>query len=178
VLVQMAHLLRENTRGSDVLARYGGEEFVVLLPQVARDEALEVAEKLRRAVEEHPFEVGRVQPGGKVTISVGVATLPLDGSEQARLVDAADSALYASKRGGRNKVTGYQPGMEHHPGRERGPYAQRRRTGEQALQQGNHRVAAGGVDGNRCQRVTGLVEHADMDAVLIFKAGDFHGSDS
>jgi diguanylate cyclase (GGDEF)-like protein len=132
-LKEVCQNLRRIVRKVDTVARYGGEEFVVLLPQVARDEALEVAEKLRRAVEEHPFEVGRVQPGGKVTISVGVATLPLDGSEQARLVDAADSALYASKRGGRNKVTGYQPGMEHHPGRERGPYAQRRRTGEQPI---------------------------------------------
>jgi diguanylate cyclase (GGDEF)-like protein len=132
-LKEVCQNLKAVVRKVDTVARYGGEEFVVLLPQVARDEALEVAEKLRRAVEEHPFEMGRTQPGGKVTISVGVATFPTDATEQARLVDAADSALYASKRGGRNKVTGYQPGMEQHPGRERGPFAQRRRTGEQPI---------------------------------------------
>lgn len=129
-LKQVTTALKQVVRKVDTLARYGGEEFVVLLPQVDREEALEVAEKLRRVVEETAFEHGAVQPGGKVTISVGVATLPTDATEQARLVDAADSALYASKRGGRNRVTGFAPGMEQHPGRERGPFAQRKRTGE------------------------------------------------
>jgi diguanylate cyclase (GGDEF)-like protein len=129
-LKQVCQALKRIVRKVDTLARYGGEEFVVLLPQVGRDEALEVAEKLRHAVEETEFENGTLQPGGRVTISLGVATLPTDAPDQARLIDAADSALYASKRGGRNKVTGYAPGMEQHPGRERGPYAQRRRTGE------------------------------------------------
>lgn len=129
-LKQVTTALRQIVRKVDTLARYGGEEFVVLLPQVDREEALEVAEKLRRVVEETTFEHGAVQPGGRVTISVGVATLPTDATEQARLVDAADSALYASKRGGRNRVTGFAPGMEQHPGRERGPFAQRKRTGE------------------------------------------------
>jgi diguanylate cyclase (GGDEF)-like protein len=129
-LKQVTTALKQVVRKVDTLARYGGEEFVVLLPQVDREEALEVAEKLRRVVEETAFEHGAVQPGGRVTISVGVATLPTDATEQARLVDAADSALYASKRGGRNRVTGFAPGMEQHPGRERGPFAQRKRTGE------------------------------------------------
>jgi diguanylate cyclase (GGDEF)-like protein len=104
---------------------------VVILPQVARAEALEVAEKLRKNVEEAPLEAAKAQPGGKVTISVGVAHFPGDATERTRLVDAADSALYASKRGGRNRVTAYQPGMELDPTRQRGPHAQRRRTGEQ-----------------------------------------------
>ncbi|MBL8922554.1 MAG: diguanylate cyclase [Myxococcaceae bacterium] len=129
-LKQVCQALKRIVRKVDTLARYGGEEFVVLLPQVGRDEALEVAEKLRHVVEETAFDNGALQPGGRVTISLGVATLPTDAADQARLIDAADSALYASKRGGRNKVTGYTPGMEQHPGRERGPYAQRRRTGE------------------------------------------------
>lgn len=129
-LKQVCGALKHSVRKVDTLARYGGEEFVVLLPQVSRVEALEVAEKLRRAVEETPVDQGHVQPGGRVTISLGVATLPDDAADQPRLVDAADSALYASKRGGRNRVTGFSPGMEQHPGRERGPHAQRRLTGE------------------------------------------------
>lgn len=130
VLKQVSAILRRTVRKVDTVARYGGEEFVVLLPQVARAEALEVAEKLRKNVEEAPLEAARTQPGGKVTISVGVANLPGDATERTKLVDSADSALYASKRGGRNRVTAYQPGMELDPTRQRGPHAQRRRTGE------------------------------------------------
>ncbi len=134
VLKQVCNLMKGMVRKVDTLARYGGEEFVVLLPQVTRAEALEVAEKLRKAVAEAPIEHREVQPGARVTISVGVSNLPVDATEQHRLVDCADSALYASKRNGRDKVTAYAVGMEVHPGRERGPYAQRRRqTGEQPV---------------------------------------------
>ncbi len=132
VLRAVCELMRQMVRRVDTLARYGGEEFVVALPQVTKNEAVEVAEKLRRAVEEAPIEHREVQPTGRVTISVGVANLPVDAIDLERLVDCADSALYASKRGGRNRVTGYAPGMELHPGRERGPHAQKRtRSGEQ-----------------------------------------------
>ena len=53
---------------------------------------------------------------------MGVSNFPVDAGEQDLLVDCADSALYASKRGGRNQATPYEPGMELHPGRERGPH--------------------------------------------------------
>jgi diguanylate cyclase (GGDEF)-like protein len=132
VLRQVCKLMRKSLRKVDTLARYGGEEFVVLLPQITREEAFEVAEKLRRGIAEGNVEHGATQPGGRVTISVGVATLPFDATEQAKLVDCADSALYASKRGGRNRVTAYQPGMENDPTRQRGPKA-RERSGEQPV---------------------------------------------
>lgn len=132
VLRQVCQLMRQNLRKVDTLARYGGEEFVVLLPQISLGESLEVAEKLRRSVAEGNLEHGKNQPGGKVTISVGVACLPRDATDQAKLVDCADSALYASKRAGRDKVTAYQAGMEHDPTRQRGPRA-RERSGEQPV---------------------------------------------
>src|SRR6185295_4298761 len=128
VLREVCGLMRRMVRRVDTLARYGGEEFVVVLPQVTRNEALEVAEKLRRAVAEAAVPHREVQPGGKITISVGVSNLPVDATDQARLVDCADAALYASKRAGRNRCTAFAQGMEMHPGRERGPHAQRRRT--------------------------------------------------
>ncbi|MFT3707929.1 MAG: diguanylate cyclase [Archangium sp.] len=131
VLRQVCHRLKVNLRKVDLLARYGGEEFVVLLPQINREEAFEVAEKLRKSVADTPMLHGSDQPEGKVTISVGVATLPHDAKEQHKLVDCADSALYASKRSGRNKATLYKPGMELDPTRQRGPRA-RERTGETA----------------------------------------------
>ncbi len=131
VLREVCQLMKGMVRRVDTLARYGGEEFVVVLPQVTHAEAIEVAEKLRRAVETAPIPYREGQPDGKVTVSIGVANLPIDATDLKPLVDCADSALYASKRGGRNRVTGYAAGMEVHPGRERGPHAaQRRATSE------------------------------------------------
>ena len=133
VLRRVCQLLRQNLRKVDTLARYGGEEFVVLLPQISREEAIEVAEKLRRSISEGNLEHGKSQPGGKVTISIGLSTLPHDAIEQTKLVDCADSALYASKRGGRDKVTAYAPGMESEPTRLRGPRARERSDEQPAL---------------------------------------------
>lgn len=121
VLRQVASLLRRSVRRVDTLARYGGEEFAVLLPQLPRKEALDVAEKLRAAVATAPLPHGAEQPLGKITISVGVATLPDDAPDMDQLVDRADAALYASKRAGRDRATAFTPGMEVHPTRERGP---------------------------------------------------------
>ncbi len=72
-------------------------------------------------MEENDFPHGSTHPAGRVTISIGVANCPVDATEQDRLVDCADAALYASKRAGRNGVTAYATGMELHPGRARGP---------------------------------------------------------
>jgi len=126
VLRRASALFKTQLRKLDVMARYGGEEFFVVLPQTPKSEAVEVAEKLRRAVAGTAFPDGEKQPGGKVTISVGVASFPDDGDALEALVDSVDAALYASKRGGRNKVSGFSPGMEEHPGRERGPKAKAR----------------------------------------------------
>jgi len=121
----VCEVLRPCVRKVDTLARYGGEEFMVLLPQTAKEGAVAVGEKLRRAVLETAALASTTQPTGHVTISIGVACFPLDANDQEMLVDCADAALYASKRGGRNKVSAYEPGMEIHPGRERGPHASR-----------------------------------------------------
>jgi diguanylate cyclase (GGDEF)-like protein len=119
-LRQVCDVLRPRVRKVDTLARYGGEEFMLVLSNVSKEDAFEVAEKLRRAVMEAPELAVPTQPGGQITVSIGVASLPLDAATQDNLVDCADAALYASKRGGRNRVTAYAPGMELHPGRERG----------------------------------------------------------
>ncbi len=130
-LKEVSDLLRHSIRKVDTLARYGGEEFVVVLPQVTREEAFEVADKLRKGVEKTHFPFGERQPGGRLTISLGVAVFPADGDSLEKVVDASDSALYASKRGGRNQVNLFAPGMDLHPGRERGPAAEQRlREGE------------------------------------------------
>ncbi|MFY0523872.1 diguanylate cyclase [Archangium gephyra] len=119
-LRKVCDVLHARLRKVDTLARYGGEEFMLVLSNVSKDDAFEVAEKLRRSVVEAPQLAAPTQPGGHITVSIGVATMPLDATSQDSLVDCADAALYASKRAGRNSVTSYSPGMELHPGRERG----------------------------------------------------------
>ena len=91
-------------RASDISCRYGGEEFGVILPAAALGEAVEVAERFRRAFEEHQW---RRHPDLVLTASFGVAEvagLAADG-RPADLLANADAALYAAKRGGRNRVS-------------------------------------------------------------------------
>jgi diguanylate cyclase (GGDEF)-like protein len=91
-------ILRSAIRGHDVAARYGGEEFVVLLPSTDSAKALDVAERLRTAIECRPW------PHRKVTASLGVATSSPATADAAALVQEADYALYKSKQAGRNRV--------------------------------------------------------------------------
>ena len=92
-------------RPLELLARYGGEEFTVILPDTARAQALHVAEALRLLVEQLAIAHGAAGAGATVTISIGVATSTQPrGAEAAALIGAADRALYAAKRLGRNRV--------------------------------------------------------------------------
>lgn len=104
MLQEVANLLRTHVRETDLVARYGGEELAILLPETPRVGALAVAEKIRVAVEEHPFPGREALPGGRLTISLGVATFPEDGDEPEALVQCADEALYRAKALGRNRV--------------------------------------------------------------------------
>ncbi|NTX35415.1 diguanylate cyclase [Myxococcus sp. CA033] len=122
-LRRVCDILRSRVRKVDTLARYGGEEFVILLPHSTKQDAVDVAEKLRRAVAETIVLNQPGLPGGHVTVSVGVSHFPSDANTQEGLVDSADAALYCSKRTGRNRTTPFEMGMEIHPGRERGPHA-------------------------------------------------------
>lgn len=100
VLVTLAQLLRENTRGSDLVARVGGEEFVLALPEAPPPRALEVCERLRARVA--AFAWGQLAPGLHVTLSVGLAHAPP--YAQAPLLERADAAMYRAKQQGRNQV--------------------------------------------------------------------------
>lgn len=104
VLQGVAQLLRENSRESDVICRYGGEEFAVILPGAGEEEAAGVAERVRRAVAGHLFEGGEGQPGGRLTVSIGVAVFPDDADDAGELVERADQALYLAKHSGKNNV--------------------------------------------------------------------------
>ena len=91
-------------RAHDLVARYGGEEFVVMLPATGLDGAQRTAEMIRAAIAAQAVPHG-ASTCGKVAISVGVAmSIPMSGGDPVALIEAADSALYAAKRQGRNRV--------------------------------------------------------------------------
>jgi len=104
LLKQLSHIIMGAMREVDVVARYGGEEFVIVLPETDKQVALKVAEKLRKLVEDHPFKGEGSQPGGKVTISLGVSTWGDDGETAAMMIQKADQALYVAKGAGKNCV--------------------------------------------------------------------------
>jgi len=92
----------KSVRTTDMAFRYGGEEFAVLLPSCSKEQAAEVAEKIRTAVGAHGHRAGVL---GRTTVSIGVATFPQDGQAARSLVDTADGALYAAKAAGRDRVS-------------------------------------------------------------------------
>jgi len=104
VLRLVAMALKQNVKGQDIAARYGGEEFAIILPNTTLRSALTVADHVRRAV--MTKELMKRSTGehlGRITVSVGVATLHKDETGPS-LIERADNALYAAKRYGRNRV--------------------------------------------------------------------------
>lgn len=111
VLYVVATLLKQACRDVDFLVRYGGEEFAILLPETTVDEAYAVAERIRSSIAEHPFPNGPSQPGGKLTVSIGISGYPGDAHSNIELVDYADAALYSAKRLSRNRICLYNSAL-------------------------------------------------------------------
>lgn len=101
VLKQLAQLMLEEVRESDVLARYGGEEFVVLMPQTSNDQAEALLNRIRLKVESWPWE--NICKGLTVTISFGISDKLEKDMGHSMLIDA-DNKLYQAKDQGRNRV--------------------------------------------------------------------------
>jgi len=105
VLKRVAHIFTETLRSIDLVARYGGEEFSVLLLDTSTEAARSVGEKLRQAVRSYEFPLAdESQEKGRITVSVGLATLPDHASDAADLLERADATLYEAKRAGRDTV--------------------------------------------------------------------------
>jgi diguanylate cyclase (GGDEF)-like protein len=102
VLRTVARILRENTRGVDVVARYGGEEFCLILVETRSDEGARLCDRLRALIAGHDWSA--VRPGLAVTVSIGVAGLHEGADAPDTLLAAADLRLYAAKHAGRNRV--------------------------------------------------------------------------
>jgi two-component system cell cycle response regulator len=102
VLREFAKRMRRNTRGIDLACRLGGEEFVILMPDTGMERARQVGERVRECIAGEPFQADRGVEVS-VTASVGIATLG-EHDSFADMFKRADRALYAAKRGGRNRV--------------------------------------------------------------------------
>ncbi|OFV83945.1 MAG: hypothetical protein A2W26_00835 [Acidobacteria bacterium RBG_16_64_8] len=94
-------------RSVDSVCRYGGEEISIVLPETALEGAAKAAERIRSAVEQHPFEIGAGR-NIPLTVSIGIAAFPAHAATAEALVAAADQALYRAKEDGRNRACCYE----------------------------------------------------------------------
>jgi diguanylate cyclase (GGDEF)-like protein len=102
ILRRIAGILRDQTRGTDVVCRVGGEEFLLVFPSQSIQEAGVCAERCRSAIAKHIFNVGGLDL--RATVSIGLASHMRAMREYPELLEAADKALYAAKNGGRNMI--------------------------------------------------------------------------
>jgi len=98
VMIDLCRLIKEQLRSTDVFGRWGGEEFLIVCPGTSKDEAIIIAEKLRRAIDSTHFE-----PIGHLTVSFGVTSIR-EGDGEKEIVSRADRELYRAKSEGRNRV--------------------------------------------------------------------------
>jgi diguanylate cyclase (GGDEF)-like protein len=131
ILRQVANVIADNIRGSDLLGRYGGEEFMLILPETQPDEAVVLAEKLRSLVAAHSLLIAG-QQRLQVTISVGVAGEIGSQLQVDALVDQADAAMYAAKQLGRDRTYLYRAVDENAPVR-RAPISSEHRHAATAI---------------------------------------------
>lgn len=105
-LRHIARIAREECRTTDCAARYGGEEFAFVLPETGLEEARQMAERMRLAIESAPLPLPDLGAGAALplTASLGVAVYPASGETPEAVVEYADKGLYLAKREGRNRV--------------------------------------------------------------------------
>lgn len=104
VLRAVSQRMADTIRSVDTLGRYGGEEFIVVLPEMAEQDALDAAERLRREVADQPIRLDQGR-SLSLTISIGVSVFPAHGRTAEDLLEAADRAMYTAKEAGRNRVS-------------------------------------------------------------------------
>jgi diguanylate cyclase (GGDEF)-like protein len=113
ILERIVGEIRSEVRGDmDLVARYGGEEFAVILPETPTEVAAEVAERIRRRIDERLFRPPETDDVIRVTVSIGLAAYPRDASNKKELIEKADAALYRAKRGGKNAVVATAIGLD------------------------------------------------------------------
>ena len=105
ILKELSAVLREHSRKMDYVCRYGGEEFTIILPETEKKEALAIAERLRMDIERHKFINEEILPSKKLTVSLGLASLPENGRWASELIASSDKALYQAKHKGKNNTS-------------------------------------------------------------------------
>jgi len=140
VLREIANLIGDNIRGSDLFGRYGGEEFMLILPETTPEEATVLAEHLRQLVMDHPIAIAPRQVM-QLTVSIGIAGDVGSQLQADRLVDQADAAMYAAKSLGRNRTYRYRAVDDNAPVR-RAPISAERRAAAASIGQWASATAA------------------------------------
>ncbi len=102
VLREVAEMIQHSVREMDMVGRYGGEEFSVVLPEATRELGVQIADRIRQAIERTAIQAYDEKIA--VTVSIGVAFMPEDASTAEKLIELADQAMYEAKRTGRNRV--------------------------------------------------------------------------
>lgn len=97
IIREISRIFKDVSRKIDIVARYGGEEFAIILPMTKKEEAMILAERIRKTVETSPSLKN-------ITVSIGVASFPEDGQKKEEILSKADKALYEAKGSGRNKI--------------------------------------------------------------------------
>jgi diguanylate cyclase (GGDEF)-like protein len=111
-LKDIAAVMKNKFRSTDLLAKYGGDEFVIILPQTDKIGAYLAAERLREGVEKQVFPGAETQPQKKITISLGLASYPEHGLTDEEILNHADKSLYFAKESGRNRTIIYNDNIE------------------------------------------------------------------
>ena len=105
-LKEISKILQKSLREIDIIGRYGGEEFAIMLPDTSKEGAVIVGERIRESVEKS--EINAYDEVINLTVSLGIATYPVDADELSQLIDRADQMLYKAKEDGRNRVRSYE----------------------------------------------------------------------
>jgi len=107
VLQELAGIFKSVSRETDIVVRYGGEEFVIILPNTSEEEAISLAYRILQSVRETEIKINAMERVS-ITVSGGVASFPQNASAAMSLLSAADSAMYAAKTAGKNRIACYQ----------------------------------------------------------------------
>jgi diguanylate cyclase (GGDEF)-like protein len=103
-IVEVAKVFKNTFRKTDIVSRYGGDEFTILLPDTDAETAMAVTEEVRKCVEKLDFLKTLNGPDLHPSVSLGISCFPSTALTLPELTEQADKALYAAKKGGRNRV--------------------------------------------------------------------------